>query len=147
MLQQLLGEAERYGVEVVWRPLHESTGGGVCAWVSGRPYVFVDPRLHPRERVEVLAHELAHALRGWRPDAGVPAWRPVVAREESRVDDDAALMLVDLEALSGFTALAEAQGCGLTADEIADTLDVTRSVAERALRLMADRAPPLAAVS
>lgn len=136
MLRGIIEQAERDGIIVIHRPLHSSTGGGACCWIDGRPVVYIDPRLHPYERAEVLAHELAHARRGHRPRIEGPQWRPVAMREEAACDRDAATMLLDLGWLADVMALAEADGITITAHDVAAEAEVTVAVAERAMRMV-----------
>ena len=139
MLEQLFEQAERDGVTVVHRVLSEATGGGVCAWITGDPVVYLDPRLPRPERAAVLAHELAHARRGRLPRPGPPAdFGPLVVREERACDWEAARMLVDLGWLADVMAMAEADGVTVTPVDVAADAEVTVSVAELAMQMVLD---------
>jgi Zn-dependent peptidase ImmA (M78 family) len=117
----------RAWLRLEWRPL-AGTGGQITDHPDGR-VIHLDPRLGPRRREAVLAHELVHDERGL-PGRGTPPW--CVAREEAAVDriaDERLMPAADLVALIEQRAPLEA----ITALLVADEFDVDEDVAARQL--------------
>ena len=83
-------------------------------WDQHARTVWLDERLSPAERRSTLAHELVHAERG-----DVPCGDPCLdARQERRVDREAARRLIAVE------ALADALRWTRDPREVAELLDV-----------------------
>lgn len=104
-----------------------------------RAAILVDRQLPRRERGAALAHELVHDEWG----AGVDllfmpeTWGAVVAREETRVDDEVARRLIPAEALLSFCRQRAELGEGVTTTDVAEEFDQAEWVARRALLLLA----------
>jgi hypothetical protein len=117
---------------------------------GGRAAVIVDRDLDQRHRRAVLAHELIHDERGGGATCvGMPdSWDDVVARDELVVDKERARRLVPPHALRDFIEVRMTLDDlpGVTPLEVSEHFDVPISVAERALRLLADEPPGWEAV-
>lgn len=117
------------------------TEGGAFGWPceDGTTVIVIDPDGDGPTRRERLAHELVHVDRGggaaW---VGMPdAWRAVVARDESRVDREAARRQVPPAVLRRYVDGIAASGGGVSAQDVARDFNVTVSVAGLALRAIA----------
>lgn len=124
--------------------LPEECGGAAYIPVAdeGWAAVLIDRALDRVERRSALTHELIHDERGGGCSAeGMPpAWAAVVARDEAQVDDEVARRLVPLDHLEELVAAV----CGdldvpVYSWDVADQFDVPVPVAERAMRLLAER--------
>lgn len=95
--------------------------------------ILISRHLDPPERLVALAHELVHIERGGgchRP--GIPAqMRPLVTREERRVDGIVADRLVPADDLAAFVRSRITVG-PVTAFDVATEFGVTLEVAVRA---------------
>jgi Zn-dependent peptidase ImmA (M78 family) len=114
----------------------------ICACRDGDNVIMIDRRLDPAERLAALAHELVHLERGggcFRPGLP-PAMRPLVVREEHRVDAIVADRLVPRDELVTFIDL-RAEVEPITAQVVAEEFGVPATVASVALeRLGSTRA-------
>lgn len=107
-----------------------------CYATDGRVAVIaLDGRLPPRERRATLEHERAHHERGGSGHhPGAPSsWAPVVAREEARVERVVAERLAPDHEVRPLVRRLVDLGEAVTADRVADELDVATWVAETAL--------------
>jgi len=112
------------------RGLHARSGDGHRA-------ILINRSLPAVERIAALAHELAHDDHGGGHPTGLPAMlRPVVARDENRVDQAAAARLLPRDRLARWVDGEVAAGRTVTARSVADGLDVARWVADLQLRLL-----------
>jgi Zn-dependent peptidase ImmA (M78 family) len=97
--------------------------------------ILINQCLDPAERLTALAHELVHIERGGgchRP--GIPdRLRPLVAREENRVDEIVARRLVPAHELAAFVAERTTVG-PVTAFDVASEFGVSLEVALRACK-------------
>lgn len=131
----------RSDVEYSLADLPETVGRGVCYDYGDVAVILIDRALDPVERLAVLAHELVHLERGGsgqQPD--LPAMlRPLVTREEARVERIVADRLVPLGELAAFVARrVGCEGCA-TAVMVAEYFDVTEQIATLALQRLAER--------
>lgn len=97
--------------------------------------VLIDRALPPAERLAALAHELVHHERGGSGHCeDMPGLlRPVVAREERRVDQIAACRLVPFDELAAVVAKCCDVLGGVTAVDIAEEFGVSEHLAEIAI--------------
>lgn len=100
--------------------------------------ILISKALSPAERLAALAHELVHDERGHaghHPDH--PQWAPCVAREENRVENLTAQLVLPLDELAVYVdVLAEFEP--VTAELVAWDLDVPVHVAQRALEQLVE---------
>lgn len=124
----------RRHLRLVWEDLPAGVRG-LYVPSAGGAEVVLSTRLDRRTRNSTLGHELIHDERGivCSPDAP-ERWRPVMAREERRVDAENARRLVPLRDLREVVeALAEMQ-LPIEVWDIANQFDVPEHVAMDALR-------------
>jgi hypothetical protein len=121
--------------------LPEATGGAVYAQRGPRAAIVIDPTLGRRQRKAALAHELVHDERGGgcEYEGMLPAWHPVVSRDENRVHDEVARRLVPLEELRAFCGHQAEVNDSVAAWQVAEYFDVPDAVGARALQLLAER--------
>ena len=131
---------ERDDIDLLLTDMPDGASKGMLASRAGRHVIIIDRDLSPVDRLAVLAHEMVHLERGGsghEPDMP-EAMRPVVNREEARVDDEVTPRLVPAEELVSFSRRqAELEGC-CTADDVVAEFDVPHHVAERAIRGLGD---------
>lgn len=132
MLTRLLDLADRHNIHVTWQRV---PGGGACVWYGDDIEVVIDPTLPDHERVNVLAHELGHALSGRPIDAQASELlRHVLhARCERRADEVAADLTVDAEVVRRAAETVHDLGGHVTAAELAAELEVPVHLAELAV--------------
>lgn len=109
---------------------------------DGHRAILINRALSPIERLTALAHELVHDERGGgchHPDLP-DRMRPLVARDEARVDRIVAQRLLPLDRLAPWVSRTIETGEGVTADDVAREWDVTPEVAALALDELARRA-------
>ncbi len=96
--------------------------------------ILIDRTLSPAERLAHLAHELVHDERGDSGhQPGLPErLRPLVAREEERVDQIVARRLIPTDELELFVRARTSVG-PVSAQDVADEFEVPVPVARRAL--------------
>lgn len=125
-------------VSVAWERLPAETGGAAVVERDGWVVVFLDPQLPASERTAALAHELIHVERaGGAYDPAMPdTWGPVVAREERRVDYEAARRLLPVARLLEAAEVVADLGGHVTAEEFAAEFELPVAVAERAMLLL-----------
>lgn len=133
--EQLQEHAHDLGVEVIVHRLPEPAGPGLYWPFEGRDYILIDDRLEEPHRTAVMCHELVHARRGGGvARAGMPpTWRPVVLREERRVDRLVAQELIPTAELARFCDRLADLGEGVSPWIVADEFDTTERVARDAL--------------
>lgn len=132
---------QRAHIEFALRRLPASTGGAILGRVSdGRTVVLLCSSLSPAERKAALSHELIHDEYGTtcRNDGMPASWDAVVARHEASIDGEVARRLIPRQALVAFIEARMGVEIGVTAAEVAEEFDVPASVAERALRHLAE---------
>lgn len=130
----------REHVTLGYSDLPPATGGAVYGRIGDVAAIVIDPALPRRARTAALAHELVHDEQGGGcPSDGMPAsWRPVVLRDERRVNREVARRLVPLDELEEFVVGMADLGLSAGPDEVAENFDVAPWVAEVALeRLLA----------
>lgn len=132
---------EREHIDFEIHRLPDSMGGGVHAvWPDGKAQIVLDDRLSFVERRCGLSHELIHDERGGVIDS-IHAPRPLrelASREERSVDREVSRRLVPPDELKRFVSARVGVDLGVTAWEVAEEFDVTDTVAERALRQLAE---------
>lgn len=133
-------EAERRpGVRVLVVPLPAECGGAAVQRRGHATWILIDALGSPVEQRCRLAHELVHLDRGtslrcsWSPET----WDDVVAREETRVDDDVAGWLISARDLWILVGDMLAAGEDVTARAIASHFQVTKPLARLALAELA----------
>lgn len=102
--------------------------GLAIVFPDGEPVVALDPSLGRVERRSVLAHELVHLERGLLPHDSPDH---VVAREERRVDGEAARRLVPADELRAVAASLLDVAEAVEAWQLAEEFDVTEAVIHR----------------
>jgi hypothetical protein len=137
MWDQLMGEADAAGVEVIVCDLPAAARPGIYCRHRGSDYILVQRGLDEPLRTAVLAHELEHFRRGGGADADGMSdyWWPCVAREEARVRAAAARRRIDLEDLAELAEAAEAFGHHVTAADVAGDYQLTHEEAEHVMRV------------
>lgn len=113
---------------------------GLCWPRDGKAAILIDDRLSQQERNVTLTHEILHADRGTpcRDDRN-QRWLPVVAREESRIDDDVARLHVPAVVLYEFIGAMRDLDLSVGPVEVAERFGVPSWTAARALSLHARR--------
>lgn len=99
---------------------------------DGRRRITIDATLGQIERRCVLAHELVHDERGVLFDDDTPAG--VVRKEEAWVQAETTRRLVPAAELDQLVRCTVLDGGAVTWREVADWFDVSRGIAEGALR-------------
>ncbi len=131
-----LGERRHVEFDLVELPM--VAGGGLYWPQEGWAAILVDRSLPRRLRRAALAHELIHDERhGGAGAPGMPStWRPVVARDERRVDDEVARRLVPPDELRYLLECLTGMGLPVETWDVARQFDVPDDVAQRALDLL-----------
>lgn len=124
---------EREHIDLEWRDLPRGIFG---AWIPRGPRatIVLATRLSRRSRRCILAHEFAHDERGIATTALPTRLR---AKEERAVDLEVARRLVPVHELGPWVERMVGAGDAVTVEIVADTWDVDRFVAARALEFLA----------
>lgn len=120
----------------------EIAGGGFYYRRGDRALIVIDPQLSQRDRRAVLMHELVHDEWGGTDCARRSTstmWKPVMVREEIRVDREVASRLVPVDELEQLVATIEDLGGGVQAADVADHFDVPEVVATTAMEQLVER--------
>lgn len=134
--------ADALDVVVALDPVAALLGGGFAVRRQGRAVVVLDPAQDARRQRAVLAHELVHLERGTTDRHGAPGpWSAVVAREEQLVEREVARRLAPPTAVRVAVRELAAAGEPVTADALAERLDVDPGVAATSLAELAARDP------
>lgn len=128
--------SSRPGLEVVITDLPAGIRALHVVGDDGLRCILVSAALSPEEKVAALAHELAHDdCHGGCHHPGLPdRLRPVVARDEARVDRVAADRILPLTGLASWVDHQVDNDRPVTAAEAAEELEVAPWVVELQLR-------------
>ena len=127
--------ADHHDIDVRWAPLVDITGGGACVWTGAGPTIVIDPRLPRPQQVDVLAHELGHALDGvpLHHDHEQLLAQVLRPRRERRADETAADLVVDAGLVQRAVDTVHDLGGQITAKELAAELEVPVRLTEVAV--------------
>lgn len=133
--------SSRPGLDVVITDLPPGVRALHVVGEDGFRCILISAALSPEEKVAALAHELAHDdCHGGCHHPGLPEQlRPVVARDEARVDRVAADRILPLAGLASWVDRRVDNDRPVTAAEAAEELEVAPWVAELQLRRLEAR--------
>lgn len=130
--------AQRHDLEVMVTALPAGVRALHATDSDGHRAILIDRNLPPIERLAALAHELAHddSGGGCHQPGLPPLLRPLVTRDEQRVDRIAAERLLPLADLAWWVDREEGEGRAVTVEAIAEAHQVATSVAAHQARAL-----------